>query len=69
RRAIAPGEEITLDYATFHNEIMAEFVCTCGAPDCRGLIRGTDYREPFVERYGEHISDYVRTKRQHFVPQ
>ncbi|MCB0128867.1 MAG: hypothetical protein KDE58_41660, partial [Caldilineaceae bacterium] len=65
RRAIAPGEEITLDYATFHNEIMEEFVCTCGAPDCRGIIRGIDYREPFVERYGEHISDYVRAKRQH----
>lgn len=63
RRAIAPGEEITVDYATFHNEIMEEFVCTCGGPECRGVIRGTDYREPFVERYGDHISDYVQTKR------
>ncbi len=64
RRPIAPSEEITIDYATFRNEIMDAFTCTCGAPDCRGFIRGTDYREPFVERYGDHISDYVRTKRQ-----
>ncbi len=64
RRAIAPNEPITIDYATLRNEIMEDFVCSCGAPECRGVIRGTDYREPFVERYGDHISDYVRTKRQ-----
>lgn len=29
----------------------------------RKTIKGTDYLEPFVEKYGEHISDYVRTKR------
>jgi D-alanine-D-alanine ligase len=63
RRAIAPGEEITLDYATFYNENMPSFACSCGASDCRGTIRGTDYLEPFVERYGEHISDYVRRRR------
>lgn len=64
RRAIAPGEAITVDYATFRNEIMDAFICDCGAPDCRGVIHGTDYREVFVARYGDHISDYVRTKRQ-----
>jgi hypothetical protein len=26
-------------------------------------IRGTDYLEPFMERYGDHVSDYVRTRR------
>jgi hypothetical protein len=26
-------------------------------------VRGTDYREAFVERYGDHVSDYVRSKR------
>jgi D-alanine-D-alanine ligase len=64
RRAIAAGEAVTLDYATVHNEIMDDFVCSCGAPDCRGVVRGTDYREACVARYGDHISDYVRTKRQ-----
>lgn len=64
RRAIAPNEPITVDFATFRNEIMPNFVCTCGAPTCRGVIRGTDYQAAFVERYGAHLSDYVRTKRQ-----
>ncbi len=63
RRAVAAGEEITLDYATFYNERMPAFECRCGAPECRGIVRGTDYLEPFVERYGEHVSDYVRRRR------
>lgn len=63
RRDIKPGEEITIDYATFYNERMDDFFCHCGADSCRGIIRGTDYRESFVERYGEHVSDYVRRKR------
>lgn len=63
RRKIRAGEEITIDYATFYNERMDDFVCHCGAAGCRKTIRGTDYKEPFVERYGEHVSDYVRSKR------
>jgi len=63
RRDIKAGEEITMDYATFYNEAMDDFVCHCGARKCRGIVRGTDYREGFVERYGDHVSDYVRSKR------
>jgi len=64
RRTILPGEEITLDYATFCHETMPEFVCQCGSATCRGVIRGTDSLRPLVQRYGDHISDYVRMKRQ-----
>ncbi len=64
RRPIAPGEEITLDYATRYNEVMPAFTCRCGAAACRGTIRGTDYREPFVACYGPHVSEYVRRKRE-----
>jgi D-alanine-D-alanine ligase len=64
RRRLEPGQEITLDYATFYNERMPAFQCHCGSEACRGIVRGTDYLEPFVERYGEHISDYVRRKRE-----
>ncbi|MDP2479174.1 MAG: hypothetical protein Q8W51_11825 [Candidatus Palauibacterales bacterium] len=63
RRPLAPGDEITLDYATFYNERMPAFECACGSEACRGIVRGTDCLEPFVERYGEHVSDYVRCKR------
>lgn len=63
RRAIAPGEQITVDYATFCGPEMEEFICTCNAPNCRGIIRGSDWAAPFLEEYGDHISDYVRAKR------
>lgn len=63
RLTLEPGDEITLDYATFCNEVMEDFECGCGAPRCRGTIRGTDHLEPWVERYGDHLSDYVRRKR------
>lgn len=65
RRSIRAGEEITLDYATFCNEIMEPFTCKCGTNDCRGLIKGTDYRSDFVrEKYGEHVSAYVKKMRE-----
>ena len=63
RRRINAGEEITIDYGTFYNERMAEFACACGSSECRKTIRGTDYTEAFIDRYGDHVSDYVRRKR------
>jgi D-alanine-D-alanine ligase-like ATP-grasp enzyme len=63
RRQITAGEEITIDYSTFCNERMEEFSCFCDARECRRIIRGTDYTEDFMERYGDHVSDYVRTRR------
>ena len=63
RRPIAEHEQITLDYATFYNERMPDFYCTCDSPSCRKIIRGFDYLEPFVDRYAGHVSDYVRQKR------
>jgi D-alanine-D-alanine ligase len=63
RRPLAPGDEVTMDYATFYNEQMPSFECDCNAAECRGTIRGEDYLEDFVERYGDHVSDYVRSRR------
>lgn len=63
RRQIGRGSEITLDYATFHNEAMPSFECRCDAPYCRGTIEGSDYLEPFVDRYGDHVSAFVRERR------
>ncbi|NNE47087.1 MAG: hypothetical protein HKN37_10550 [Rhodothermales bacterium] len=63
RRDLEPGDEVTLEYATLHNEAMPDFHCSCGAEDCRGTVRGTDHLADFVDRYGDHISDYVRTQR------
>src|SRR5688572_23016626 len=63
RRAIRVGEEITMDYATFMNEAMPSFECFCGASKCRSMIHGDDYLSDLVDRYGDHVSDYVRRKR------
>jgi D-alanine-D-alanine ligase-like ATP-grasp enzyme len=64
RKPIRAGEELTMDYATFCGPRMAEFPCTCGAPECRGIICGADCYSPELEiRYGNHVSDYVRYER------
>ena len=63
RVPLQPGSEVTLDYATFCTEPMPPFECSCGAPTCRGTIRGDDFLADFVDRYGRHISDHVRRRR------
>ncbi len=63
RHELEPGQEITVDYATFCNEIMPSFECGCGVPECRGTIRGDDHLREFVARYEGHVSDYVARKR------
>ncbi len=64
RRDLRAGDEITMDYATYYNERMPSFACECGTPSCRGTIRGDDYLRDFVARYGNHVSDYVRRRRE-----
>jgi SET domain-containing protein len=36
RRAIGPGEEITVDYGETHHD--GKLACRCGAPGCRGAL-------------------------------
>lgn len=40
-RDIAPGEELTLDFATMLSETSASFRCNCGAVRCRGMVSGS----------------------------
>ena len=37
---IDAGTELTLDYAAFCSDTSAEFTCTCGAKNCRGIVKG-----------------------------
>jgi hypothetical protein len=64
RRDIRPGEEIRVDYATYGNNILTPFDCSCGATDCRGQVREDDHLLSLLDRYGDHISDYVMGKRE-----
>jgi D-alanine-D-alanine ligase len=63
RVPLREGDEITLDYATFYNDRLPAFDCRCGAESCRGTVSGRDHLQPFVARYGEHVSPYVMRKR------
>jgi hypothetical protein len=55
RRDIAPGEELTNDYATSTAEPNFAMPCRCGAATCRGMITGDDWGRPELrERYGDH---------------
>lgn len=62
-RDIAVGEEITFDYAMSDGSDYDEFECECGAPDCRGTVRGTDWRNPALwEKYAGHFSPYLQRR-------
>ncbi len=55
RRAIAAGEELTIDYATQTGTEAWRMPCRCGAPTCRGEVTGADWRLPQLQAaYGDH---------------
>lgn len=62
-RDIAPGEELTTDYALFdnHDETME---CRCGTSCCRKVIHGRDWQRPDLQRrYGPYFSAYLRRRQ------
>ena len=59
-RDIAPGEEITFDYATCDGSDYDEFECACGTASCRGKITGRDWLLPELQRrYRGWFSPYL----------
>lgn len=56
---IAPGEEITTDYALF-DVGTAPMECACGSVECRGVVTGDDWNDPVLKaRYDGWFSRYV----------
>jgi SET domain-containing protein len=50
-RDIAPGEELTHDWATT-DDLDYEMQCHCGRPSCRGVITGKDWmKQELQEKY------------------
>ena len=62
RRDIRAGEELTHDWAmTDDDDYSVE--CNCGAPDCRKILTGKDWRCPDLQkRYAGHFSAYLAHK-------
>jgi uncharacterized protein len=55
RRDIAPGEEITNDYATSTAAAGFTMPCRCRTALCRGTITGQDWRrDDLRRRYADH---------------
>ncbi|HEX6499800.1 MAG TPA: SET domain-containing protein-lysine N-methyltransferase [Micromonosporaceae bacterium] len=58
-RDIAPGEELTTDYALF-DDYDGEMECRCGTASCRRVVGGRDWRRPELQRrYGRYFSWYL----------
>jgi SET domain-containing protein len=68
RRDVAPGEELTNDYATSTGEEDFTMSCRCGTALCRGVVTGRDWSRPELQqRYGDHwvpgLLDRIRRAR------
>ncbi|HZG51731.1 MAG TPA: SET domain-containing protein-lysine N-methyltransferase [Pyrinomonadaceae bacterium] len=61
-RDIAAGEELTHDWATTDDDTY-RMECRCGAPACRKIITGQDWRRiELQEKYGHYMSWYLLEK-------
>jgi hypothetical protein len=61
-RDIAPGEELTLDYATIDQD-SEPMVCRCGASSCRGLVTPQDWQKVELQRkYGNYFAWHLLQK-------
>lgn len=59
-RDIAPGEELCFDYAMCDASDYDEFRCLCGAPNCREVVTGFDWRdEDLRAKYAGWFSPYL----------
>jgi hypothetical protein len=55
RRAVAAGEELTIDYGSISDDDAFGMECGCRSIDCRGIITGADWRRvDLQERYEGH---------------
>lgn len=62
-RDISVGEEVCLDYAMCDGSDYDEFDCSCGSPNCRGRIRGDDWKRPELwQRYDGYFSPYLQRR-------
>lgn len=63
RRDIAPGEEVTVDYALFTADLPFRMQCRCGSAVCRGEVTNEDWKRRDVpEPYAGHFSPFLNVR-------
>jgi uncharacterized protein len=63
RRAVKAGDELCFDYAMTDSDDYDEFTCLCDAAECRGVVRGTDWKLPELRsRYEGWFSSYIASQ-------
>ncbi|MEW6299813.1 MAG: hypothetical protein AB1671_19135, partial [Thermodesulfobacteriota bacterium] len=67
-RDIAPGEELTHDWATT-DDLDYVMECRCGSPNCRGVITGKDWmKRELQEKYRGWFSWFLQRKIEALAP-
>ena len=66
-RDVEAGEELTHDWATTDDDDY-ELDCRCGAPTCRKVITGRDWRKPELQEkyrgyFSAHLADKIATQQ------
>ncbi len=62
-RSIPVGAELTIDYAMIDGSPEERMACSCGAPECRKLITGDDWRlRELQQRYAGYFSRYIQDR-------
>ena len=62
-RDIPTGSELTIDYAMIDSDPAERMECSCGAPECRKVITGSDWRLPELQRrYSGYFSRYLQER-------
>ena len=62
-RDIAPGAELTIDYAMIDGDPAERMPCACGTRDCRRVVTGDDWRRPELQqRYATYFSRYLHDR-------
>ena len=60
---VAAGAELTIDYAMIDGDPDERLDCACGAPECRAVVTGGDWRLPELRRrYAGSFSRYLQDR-------
>ena len=62
-RDIPKDAELTIDYAMIDGDPAERMECSCGAPECRKIITGSDWRRREIQRrYAGYFSRYIHDR-------